>query len=405
MALPFLLRSLRNRQLKLFFTGQSLSLIGTWITTVASSWLVYRLTESELWLGIAAISTQLPTAVLSPLAGVVADRYDRRKLLLVTQSLSLLQSLALAVLTGLGIITVPQILVLNVFQGILNAFDLPARQSMFPSLLEDKIDLTNAIALNAAMFHGARLVGPSIAGLLLAFFDEAVCFGIDVLSYGAVIYCLLLIRPRELPRTGERSALVRSFRSGVEFALSHPSIRLILSFVPLFALFGTPQITLLPVFAREVLGGGASTYGFLMACSGLGAMSGALFLASQSSHGGLARIVAPTPLISSAMLLLLAASTNIYLSALALCIAGASMVTLMAGCNTMLQVLVPDELRGRVLSFYALSFMGMMPLCGFLAGLIAHRYSAPVAVAVGGLSTLGLSLAYFVRLRSLPLPP
>ena len=260
------LRSLRHPNLRIFFAGQGVSLIGTWITNVATAWLVYRLTDSEFWLGVAAFSGQVPTALLSPFAGVLADRFDRRRVLLWTQSLSMMQSFLLAWFAATGSITVHQVILLNIFQAVVNAFDLPARQAMLPALLPDRLDLTNAVALQAAMFHGARLVGPALAGILLAFFGEAVCFAVDGVSYGAVIISLSRVRPKIQPAPTP-GKLTEALVDGARYAISHSSIRFILVFVSLFALIGTPQITLLPVFAREVFHGGPRLYGFLMASS------------------------------------------------------------------------------------------------------------------------------------------
>ena len=398
------LRALKSRNLRLYFFGQSISLIGTWITAVASSWLVYRMTNSELLLGVVACSGQLPTALLGPLAGVVVDRLDRRRVMLITQALSMLQSFILAYLTLSGEITVGQIIALNIFQGLVNAFDNPARQSMLSELVTDRLDLPNAIALNAAMFHGSRLIGPAIAGLMVALSGEGLCFLVDGFSYAAVIVSLLLLRCSHEPSKKASKSLLLAMHEGIAYAFNSSPIRLVLTLVCIFSLLGSPQITLLPVFARDILNGGPELYGTLMAVSGFGAFSGALFLASQQRGINIGRLIAPMPALGGVGLLILAVASNKYLAAIGLLICGFSMVTLMAGCNSILQLVVDNDKRARVMSFYSSAFFGMLPLGGVLAGFLAERIGAPSTVIIGAVCNLAITMIFMRGLNSIGIP-
>ena len=394
------LRALSSPNLRLYFFGQGISLIGTWITSVASSWLVYRLTNSEFLLGVVAFSGQFPSALLGPFAGVVVDRVDRRRLMLVTQALSMLQSLILAALTLSGQITVAQIIILNIFQALVNAFDAPARQSMLSELVTERRDLPNAIALNAAIFHGSRLIGPAIAGFLVALSGEGLCFLIDGVSYGAVLVSLSLIKNNSGHTSQSSKSWWSSMQEGVLYSFHSKPIRYILGAISLFSLFGIPQITLLPVFARDILHGGPELYGSLMAISGLGAFLGALVLAARDRDTDLGRIIAPMPACAGVGLALLAVASSEFLAALGVFITGFSMVTLMAGCNAVLQTIVEDDKRARVMSFYSSAFFGMMPLGGLIAGALAQAISAPFTVACGALVNIVITAFYLPRLRS-----
>jgi MFS family permease len=394
------LRALSSPNLRLYFFGQGISLIGTWITGVASSWLVYRLTNSEFLLGLVLFSGQFPTALLGPFAGVLVDRVDRRKLMLVTQALSMLQSLLLAALTLSGQVTVAQIIALNIFQALVNGFDAPARQSLLSELVQDRRDLSNAIALNAAMFHGSRLVGPAIAGVLVAISGEGLCFLIDALSYAAVLISLTLIKNYSAYIPQPSKSLFSAMAEGVTYSLHSKPIRYILGVISLFSLFGTPQISLLPVFARDILHGGPELFGALMAISGLGAFVGALFLAARDRDTDLGRVIAPMPACAGVGLALLAFAPSVWVASIGVFITGFSMVTLMAGCNAVLQSIVDDDKRARVMSFYSTAFFGMMPLGGLIAGAIAQAVSAPFTVACGALVNIVITFIYLPRLRT-----
>ena len=386
-------RALASKNLRLYFSGQGISLIGSWITTVASSWLVYRLTDSEFLLGVVAFVGQFPTAAIGPFAGVLIDRFDRRKVLLVTQFLSMLQSFALAALAFSGSITVVQIVLLNAFQAAVNGFDTPARQSFLAELVEDRLDLPNAIALNAALFHGSRLIGPAIAGVLVAYAGEGPCFLIDGFSYLAVLLSLYLISGRNVLSVEKHHSWRAAMVAGIKYSLNILPIRQILIFVFLFSLLGAPHLTLMPVIARDVLSGGPELYGNLMSVAGTGAFFGALFLASRDRSANLGSIVAPMPLCMGLSLFLLAAARTPWVACVALFISGFSMVTLMAGMNSIVQSIVDDRKRARVMSFYSSIFFGMLPLGGVVAGAAAHAFGAPVTVAAG--ATINLALAFF----------
>ncbi|MCB0360608.1 MAG: MFS transporter [Bdellovibrionales bacterium] len=381
--LPHSFRSLRSRNIRAFFVGHGLSLIGTWMTLVASSWLVYRLTDSELLLGVVAASTQLPMALTAPFAGVYVDRWERQTVLLWTQALSMLQSIVLAVLTLSGAVTVYHIIILNILQGIVNGFDMPARQAFLPTLVEERLDLPNAIALQSAMFHGARLLGPAVAGYIVALAGEGACFAVDAVSYAAVLYSLWIIQPAVGERE-RRMNLREALLDGWRYILDRPYIRRILVLVSGIALFGTAHVTLMPVFAKEVLAGGAELYGSLMACSGAGALFGALALATRRATVDVERLVKPMPVFLGGMLMLFSMAQSTVPAALAIFISGFCTVSLLAGCNTLIQLQIEDRIRGRVLSFYGLAFLGMMPLGGLLAGAVAHSIGAPTTVLIAG---------------------
>ncbi|MFS8068724.1 MAG: MFS transporter, partial [Byssovorax sp.] len=284
-------RALRHRNYRLFFSGQSLSLIGTWLTRIATSWLIYRLTGSALLLGVLGFTGQIPTFLLAPLAGVLVDRWDRHRVLVITQVLAMIQSGVLAALALAGVIEVWHVVALSVFQGIINAFDMPARQALVVEMVEDRADLPNAIALNSSMVNAARLIGPSVAGILIAGVGEGYCFLIDTASYLFVIASLLLMRLPRREAAARRSRVLTEFKEGLSYAVNFTPIRSVLLLLAVVSLMGMPYTVLLPVIAREVLGGGPNTLGALTAVSGLGALGGALYLASRRTVLGLGRVI------------------------------------------------------------------------------------------------------------------
>jgi len=291
MAAPALFRALSHRNYRLFFCGQGLSLIGTWITRVATSWLVYRLTGSAFLLGVVDFAGQIPNLLFSPVAGVLADRWNLRRVLVTTQVLSMLQSFALAALALTHVITVGHVVVLSVLQGIVNAFDTPARQAFAVQMVDGSDDLPNAIAVNSMMFNSARLVGPMVAGLLIAGVGEGLCFFVDGVSYMAVIAGLLAMRVAPGATYREDQAIWHGLKEGFDYAMGFEPIRGILVLVAITSLMGMPYMVLLPVFARDLLHGGAHTYGFLTSAAGLGALAGALYLASRNTVRGLGRVI------------------------------------------------------------------------------------------------------------------
>ncbi len=380
----FLLRALGHRNYRLFFLGQSVSLIGTWLTRVATSWLVYRLTGSAMLLGVIGFCGQIPTFLLGPFAGVLVDRWNRHRLLVVTQVLSMLQSFALAVLALMGIITIWQIAWLMVVQGLINAFDIPARQAFVVEMVEDRADLPNAIALNSSMFNGARLLGPSVAGALIAVAGEGGCFLIDGFSYVAVIVSLLAMRLALRPRERKSKHVLIELKEGFDYAFRFPPIRALLGLLALVSLMGMPYTVLMPVMASEVLHGGPNTLGFLMAASGLGAFCGAGFLASRRTVRGFGVVIISTATLFGVGLVAFALSRHVALSLMTMVAVGFGMIVTMAASNTVLQTIVEERMRGRLMSFYSMAFMGTAPFGSLLAGVLATRIGAPMTIALGG---------------------
>lgn len=391
-------RALRYRNYRLYFFGQGISLIGTWLTRVATGWLVYRLSDSAFLLGVVGFAGQIPIFLLSPLAGVVVDRWDRHRLLLATQGLAMLQSLMLAALALTGIITVWQIVLLSIFQGLINAFDTPARQAFVVQMVDRRDDLPNAIALNSSMFNGARLIGPSVAGLLIAWVGEGACFLIDGASYLAVIASLLLMRIPEQVIEERAEKIIEGLKEGFRYAFGFPPIRSILLLLGLVSVLGFPYTVLLPVFARDVLKGGANTLGFLTGAAGVGALSGAIYLASRKSVVGLGRVITMTGGLFGLALIAFSLSRATWLSLILMYLTGFSMMVQMASANTILQTIVDDDKRGRVMSFYSMAFMGMAPFGSLLAGAAAGKIGAPYTVMIGGALCLAGPAVFAIRL-------
>jgi len=404
---PRLTRALRSRNFRLFFGGQSISLVGTWITRVATSWLVYRLTGSLLLLGIVGFCGQIPTLVMAPFTGVLVDRWDRHRLLVVTQVFSMLQSLALAVLVFSGHITVAWILVLQVAQGIINTFDTPARQAFVVEMVEDRADLPNAIALNSSMVNASRIIGPSIGGVVIAAVGEGWCFMADAISYLAVIASLLAmtVQPRERPPrvTSAREELADGFRYVSRFL----PVRSALTLLALVSLLGMPYTVLMPAIATRQLHGGANTLGFLMTASGVGALAGALYLAARRTVLGLGRAMSTAAMVFGVGLVLFSMSRVLWLSLLILPLVGAGMMITMASTNTIVQTIVEEHLRGRVMAFYTMAFLGTAPIGSLLAGVVADHIGSEHTILLGGIGCV-LAGGWFAwrlpRLRDLVRP-
>jgi MFS family permease len=387
-----LIRALKHRNYRLFFGGQSLSLIGTWITRVATSWLVYRLTGSEFLLGVVAFASQIPLLVLAPFGGVVGDRWNRRTILVVTQVLSALQSLALGILALTETITVPQIIGLQLFQGLINAFDTPARQAFVVEMVEDPGDLPNAIALNSSMFNASRIIGPTIAGILIAAVGEAWCFLLDALSYVFVIASLFAMRFEGPVRPRRETHLIDEMRAGLKYVGSFEPVRALLSQVALISVMGMPYTVLMPVIAAQVLKGGPSTMGILMTASGSGALVGTVYLAARRTVVGLGKVIVAATLMLSCGLIAFSFSTSLMLSAALLPFVGAGMMLQSASANTILQTVVDDELRGRVMAFYTMAVLGTQPLGSLLAGALADRIGTQRTILLGALVCLAGAL-------------
>lgn len=376
-------RALGSRNYRLFFAGQGVSLVGTWLTRVATSWLVYRMTGSAWLLGVVGFAGQIPIFFLAPFAGVWADKLNRHRLLIATQVLSLVESAALAALTLPGIITVWEIIALNVFQGVINAFDMPTRQAFVVEMVDRREDLPNAIALNSSLVNAARLVGPSVAGLLIAWVGEGGCFAIDAASYVAVIASLLMMRVAARP-TGPSRKVLPQLVEGFRYAAGFGPIRAVLLLLALMSLMGLPYMVLMPVMARDVLHGDAGTLGYLMAVSGLGALGGALFLASRNTVVGLGKVIAVAAGAFGVALVGFGGSRVLWLSFLLMVPVGAGMMIQMAASNTIVQTLVDEDKRGRVMSFYTVALVGTTPFGSLLAGVLADHLGAPWTLMIGG---------------------
>lgn len=394
-------RALRHRNFQLFFGGQSISLIGTWMTRIATSWLVYRLTGSALLLGTVGFAGQIPTFLLAPFAGVLVDRIDRRKVLVWTQSLAMLQSLALAWLTLSHRITIAEVLALSAMQGIINAFDMPGRQSFMVKMVEDRADLSNAIAINSSMVNTARLIGPSLAGLLIAATNEGWCFLIDGVSYIAVIVSLLMMRitPDQVQRT--TTSTIVQLKEGWTYVAASAPIRSILLLFALLSLMGWPFMVLMPVFAAQVLHGGPHTLGFLMGAVGVGSLISALSLVMRRSVRGLTRIIPIAAAIFGVGLICFGLSHFLWLSMLMMLVTGFGMMQGMTSSNTIVQTLVDENVRGRVMSYYTMAFVGMAPFGSLLAGALAHLIGAPHTVIVSGAACILGSIWFSTRLKSI----
>ena len=394
-------RALRHRNFRLFFGGQSISLIGTWMTRIATSWLVYRLTGSALLLGTVSFAGQIPTFLVAPFAGVWVDRLDRRQVLVWTQTLSMLQSLSLAALTFSGHITIHWILILSVTQGIINGFDMPGRQSFLVQMVEDRRDLGNAIAINSSMVNVARLIGPSLAGMLIAATSEGWCFLIDGISYLAVIASLLAMRlPTPVIKRLDTS-MWTELHEGWTYVTGFLPVRNILTLFALISLMGMPFVVLMPIFAVRVLHGGPHTLGFLMGAMGIGALVSALSLAARKSIRGLIRMIPIAAGVFGLGLIGFGLSHWFWLSMITVLIAGMGMMQGMAASNTIIQTLVSEDKRGRVMSYYTMAFMGMAPFGSLLAGTMAHAVGAPWTVIVNGSFILLGAAWFFTRLPAI----
>jgi len=394
-------RALRHRNYRLFFGGQGISLIGTWMTRVATGWLVYRLTGSALLLGLVSFAGQIPILFLGPFAGVWVDRWNRHRVLVVTQILSMLESFALAALALAGIITVHEVILLNLFQGAVNAFDMPARQAFVIEMVEDQEDLGNAIALNSSLVNAARLIGPSVAGMLIAVVGEGFCFLIDGISYLAVIISLLLMVVSARSTEQARESVVTELRDGWNYVRNSLPISSILLLLTLISLVGMPYTALMPIFAGKILHGGAHTLGFLMAAVGVGALAGAIRLAARKTVLGLGRVLPMTAAGFGASLVAFAASRQLWLSLLLLVVTGFCFMQQMASSNTILQTIVDNEKRGRVMSFYSMAIQGVAPFGSLVAGVAANRIGASDTLMIGGAICVGGAALFAMQLTSL----
>jgi MFS family permease len=395
-------RALRHRNFQLFVGGQFISLIGTWMQTVALGWLVYRLTHSPLLLGLTGFLGQIPSLVVSPLAGVLADRWNRHRMVIATQVFSMVQATVLAILVLTHRITIGEILGLSLFIGLINAVDVPVRQSFLVEMVAGGEDLANAIALNSSNFNVARLVGPAIAGVLIGLVGEGMVFLVNALSYLGVIGALLAIRVPPRSRPAQPPGMVwTNMKEGIRYVTGFAPIRSVLLLLALVSVFGSPYAVLMPVFARDVLHGDAHTLGFLVGAGGIGALAGALYLAARTTVKGLGRIIVGAATAFGAGLCTFAMARNQWIAAALLVVIGFGIMVHMAATNTIIQTLVDPDKRGRVMSFYTVSFMGIAPLGSLTLGAIASHIGAPWTVFLGGTVCIAGALLFARRLPEL----
>jgi len=399
--LKVIFRSLQYRNYRLFFGGQGISLIGTWMQRIALPWLVYRLTGSAFLLGVVGFASQIPAFLLAPFAGVLTDRWNRYHILIVTQILATIQALALSFLFFIGAIEVWQIILLSIFLGFVNAFDMPARQSFVVEMVKKREDLGNAIALNSSMVNSARLLGPSIAGVLIAATGEGICFLLNGLSYLFVIVSLLMMKVTLRKVKTQDTQVLQGLKEGFSYAFGFAPIRSIILLLGLVSLMGMPYTVLMPVFAKEILQGGSHTFGFLMGASGIGALIGALYLASRRSVLGLGKIIPLSAAIFGFGLIAFSLSRFFLLSLALMLITGLGMIIQMASSNTILQTIVDDDKRGRVMSFYTMAFIGTAPFGSLLAGVLASSLGAPNTLIIGGVSCALGAMVFASKLAEL----
>jgi len=393
--LGFVTRAFRHRNYRLFFSGQGLSLIGTWMQRLAVSWLIYRLTGSPFLLGLAGFVGQLPLFIFASFAGVFIDRWDRYRLLLVTQIFAMIQASVLAALTLTGHVAVWHLFALSAFLGLINAFDMPARQSFIIDMVgQRKEDLPNAIALNSLMVNGARLAGPFFAGLAVAAFGEGICFLLNALSFLAIVVALLAMNITQKRDTIPKTRPLRGLAEGYRYAFGFPPIRYVLIVLSLVSLMGMSYQVLMPIFAKGVLHGGPSTLGFLMAAAGVGAVLSAGNLAFRKNAKGIERFIVLGAALFGIGLMGFSFSRHLALSLFAMLVAGFGMMTALTSCNTMLQTTVDEDKRGRVMSLYAMGFQGMTPFGNLMAGSLASHIGAPSTVFIGGGCCLITSLFF-----------
>ena len=392
-------RALKHKNYRLFVSGQSLSLIGTWIQQVAMTWLVYRITDSAFMLGIVGFSGQLPLFIIAPLAGVFADRWNRHKMLLYTQTLALIQALILSALVFTEVVHIWQLIVLAVLLGTINAFDMPIRQAFVSDMIDDrKEDLGNAIALNSSMVNAARLVGPSIAGILIATVGEGWCFLINSISYLAVVISLLKMDVKFIPRRKKETKIAQELKEGFSYTFGFAPIMYLILFLAVVSLMSNSLTLLAPVFAKEYLHGNASTFGFLMAGYGSGALVGAVYLLNKKNVLGLGRLIAYAVILLSLSMFVMAFSRIVILSIAMMFTAGTGMMLHIASVNTLLQTISEESKRGRVMSFYAMAFRGMSPFGSLIGGGLGGWIGAPLTVIIGAAACLSSTLFYISKL-------
>jgi len=394
-------RSLRHRNYRLFFSGQSISLIGTWMQRIALPWAVYRMTDSEVLLGVVGFAGSIPSFLLAPFAGVLIDRWSRYRVMLVTQVISMIQAGVLAWLSLSGGLEIWHIIVLSLVLGIINTFDMPARHSFVINMVNGKEDIGNAIALNSMMFNGARLIGPSLAGIILATAGEGACFLMNALSYVFVIASLMMMRVTETREKKERVPMFREMKEGMDYVFGFAPIKHIILLLGLVSLMGASYQVLMPVYAKDILEGDSHTYGFLMGAAGAGALLGAIYLASRDTVLRLGRLIPSATALLSAGLIAISLSSSFFISMFLIFFTGLGMMAHTAASNTILQTIADDDKRGRVMSFYTMALMGTAPFGSLLAGWMAKVIGTPWTIFIGGAICLLGALVFFRRLPEL----
>jgi len=394
-------RALRHRNYRLYFAGQGISVLGTWLTRFATAWMAYRLTGSPLILGLVGFFGQAPTSLIAPFAGVLVDRWDRHRVIVMTQVAAMLQSAALAVFALTGTMTVWHLLVLGAVQAVINGFDMPARQSFLGQMIDDRADLPNAIALNSSIVNSARLIGPVIAAVLVDLFGEGICFSIDAASYLAVIASLLMMRVAKRPLRVRTGSVRAELADGLRYVWNLPLIRWVLLLLASSSVLAGAYGTLLPVVAATTLHGGPHTLGFLMGSAGCGALAAALYLASRSSIGGLTTVIQRCALGLALSMIALGAATTMWLAMPLLFVLGMCMMMQLAATNTLVQTLVEDRMLGRVISLYAVAFFGGAPVGALLEGALASQIGALHTFAVAGVASLACAVAFTSKLPAL----
>lgn len=400
--LKLMTRALRYRNYQLFFFGQGTSVAGTWMQTTAMSWLVYRMTGSALLLGVVGFASQIPATIAAPLGGVIADRHNRRRILLVTQTLAMLQAAVLTTLVFTGMIQVWHIIALSILLGLINSFDVPTRQSFVVNMVEKKADLDNAIALNSMLFNSARFIGPSIAGILIALSDrygEGICFLLNAVTYLAVIIALLAMKMPARGAVRPHRHVLHELWEGATYVWTHTSIRAVLLLLSALSLFAMAYAVLMPVFAKDILHGDSRTQGFLIGAGGAGALIGSIFLAARKSIAGIERVTVIAMMVFGIGLIAFSQSKWLFVSLPILVVTGFAGTTNMVACNTIVQTIVDDDKRGRLMSFWTLSWMGTAPFGSLLAGAMSELMGAPMAVTVAGTCAV---LGALLFSRSLP---
>ena len=398
---PHLLRALRSRDFRLYFSGQLISLAGTWMQQIAMSWLAYRLSHSAFVLGLIGFASQLPILAFGGFGGVWSDRVDRRRLLMWTQSLAMFQALLLAGLAWKGWLTAPLLVFLAFVMGCINALDLPARQSFVVYLVEDREQLPNAIALNSLLMNATRFIGPALAGFVVALMGEAICFILNAVSYLAVLLALRSIRVR--PGESSPTPALRALKDGFSYTFNHPDIRICLLLIAAMGFLVTPYVALMPIYAKNIFGGDAGTFGMLVSSAGAGSLMASLVLARRTSTLGLRRHVSIASVTSGVALAVFAVNSHLGLAYPILMVLGFSMITTIAGGNTMIQTWVRDDMRGRVMATFSMAILGMAPLGSLAVGSLAHIFGVrPTLLACGLLAMLtGLVHGYHLRRKGM----